>query len=192
MDLWRARQELSATCRSRWHRRFLHSLLEAFSPKMGTILSEHMKMSKHEEGALFHQYDLNFYKMIDHKELDALLGIRVVKWVLRFNPVEMRICCKISKLAGSIWKARAGQSAFCLSSFFHWPMMSSSVCPLPKSRKWRKHSEATESVMMFERLETENWWEQLKSGKLHTVLCTWNNCVTGLVFHLGWLAYLDS
>ena len=46
---------------------------------MGTILSEHMKMSKHEEGALFHQYDLNFYKMIDHKELDALLGIRVVK-----------------------------------------------------------------------------------------------------------------
>ena len=70
------------------------------------------------------------------KELDALLGTRVVMWVLHFNPVELWICCKLAKLAGSISKARAGQSACCLSS------------------------DRLESS-----LKLENMWEQLKSGK---------------------------
>ena len=106
-------------------------------------------MSEHKNGALYHQYDSNFHNMIgymlrldgsvkDDKKLDALLGTRVVMWAIHFNPVELWICCKIAKLAGLISKARAGQSACCLSKFFQWPMMSSSVCPLSKSRKWRE------------------------------------------------------
>ena len=83
------------------------------------------------------------------KELDALLGTQVVIWVLHFNPVELRICCKIAKLAGSISKERARQSACCLSSFSQWPMMSSSICPLPKLKKWRKLSEKMWSVMLM-------------------------------------------
>ena len=79
----------------------------------------------------------------------CLLGTRVVMWVMHFNPLELRICYKVAKLAGSISKARAGQSACCLSSFIQWPMIPSSVCPLPKSRKWRKHSEETGSVMLI-------------------------------------------
>ena len=46
------------------------------------------------------------------------------------QPVELRICYKITKLAVSISEARAGQSACCLSSFLQWTTMSSSICPL--------------------------------------------------------------
>ena len=44
-------------------------------------------------------------------------------------------------------------------------------------------------------LKRKNMWEQLKSGKLHTILCTWSNCVTDFVFHhrfVDSLASLDS
>ena len=86
--------------------------------------------------------------------IGCLLQTWVVMWVLHFNPGELLICCKIEKLAGSISEERARQSGVglagcCLSSFSDWPVMSSSVCPLPKSRKWRKHSESTGSVMLI-------------------------------------------
>ena len=63
----------------------------------------------------------------------------------------LQIHCKIVKLVGSILpvKAREEQSACCLSSFFQKPMMSFSVCPLPKLRKWRKHSKTTGSAMLI-------------------------------------------
>ena len=85
------------------------------------------------------------------KELDALLGTQNVMWDLHLKPVELQICCKIAKLAGLIPMVKAGQSACCLPSFFQWLIMSSSVCPLPKLRKWRlgKHSVTTGSVMLM-------------------------------------------
>ena len=38
----------------------------SISPVLGTILSEHKKISKHQKGALYHQYDLNFQKIIGY------------------------------------------------------------------------------------------------------------------------------
>ena len=61
-----------------------------------------------------------------------------------------------SYLEGKLW--RAGQSACCLSS------------------------DRLESVAQSS-LKQKNMWEQLKSGKLHTNLCTLNNCVADFVFH---------
>ena len=61
-------------------------------------------------------------------------------WMLAWNTschvrftlhaVDLRICCKIAKLAGSFSEVRTGQLSCRLSSFFQWTMMSSSVCPL--------------------------------------------------------------
>ena len=36
------------------------------SQVLGTILSEQMKKSEHKKGALYHQYDWNFHKMIGY------------------------------------------------------------------------------------------------------------------------------
>ena len=125
------------------------------------------------------------------KESDALLGTRVVMWVLHFNPAQLQFCCKFPKLARFILKARAGQLACCLSSFFRLP------CFFRLSRKWRKHSFkdngiSDADILSFrDRLEIDlkqkNMWEQLKSGKSHTILCTWNKRVSDIVFH-HWMA----
>ena len=91
---------------------------------------------KHREEALYHQSDWNFHKMI---VICWTAALRTTKnWLFAQNtschvrftlqPVELRICCKIAKLAGSFSEARAGQSACCLSSFFQWSVISSSVC----------------------------------------------------------------
>ena len=84
---------------------------------------------------------------------------RTKNWMLAWNPichasftlqpVQLLVCCKIAKLAGLILEAKAGQSACCLSRFFLWIMMSSSVCPLPKSMKWGKYSETMGSEMLI-------------------------------------------
>ena len=133
----------------------------SISTSVGDHFSEQIRISKHKKGALYHQYDWNFHKMIVYMlNCSVNSPSRTTKnWMLAWNtschvtftlqPVELQICCKIDKLAGSFSKARAGQSACCLSNFFLWPIMSSSVCPLPKSRKWRKHSETTGSVMLI-------------------------------------------
>ena len=98
------------------------------------------------------------YENCPRIECLAWITIYLIMWVLHsgFNPVELRICCKIVKLAGSIFKAREGQSACCLSSDC---LERAAHC-----LEW-------------------NMWKQLKSGKLHTIVCTWNNCVTDFVFN---------
>ena len=117
------------------------------------------------------------------KELDALLGTRVVIWALHFNPVELLISCKIEKLAFSISKARTGQSACCLSSFFQQQMIFPSICPVEDMKKtFRNKCISDADVLSFcdcpeSYLKRKNMWEQLKSGKLHTIVCTWNNYV---------------
>ena len=108
-------------------------------------------------------------------------------WVLHFNPAQLQFCCKFPKLARFILKARAGQLACCLSSFFR----------LPCRGKWRKYSFkdngiSDADILSFrDRLEIDlkqkNMWEQLKSGKSHTILCTWNKRVSDIVFH-HWMA----
>ena len=110
------------------------------------------------------------------------------------QPVELRICCKIAKLAGSISAARAGQSACYLSSFFQWPMKSSSVCPLPK-----KHSEASWSVMMifchFVIVWRVTWNLRICGNNLSQVFYTRSyafETTVQLYFFTGWLAYLDN
>ena len=50
------------------------------------------------------------------KEWDTLLGTLFGMSGLHFDPIELRICCKIAKLAGLISEARTGQTACCLSS----------------------------------------------------------------------------
>ena len=155
----RSCQYLSASCRSRGHRRFLHSLPSAFSPVLGTILSEQMKISSEKKGAAqsiwleFSQddYMLRLDGMIkDDKELDAFLWrfrTRVVISVLHFNPVEWQNCVKLQSQRQELDNQAAAWH--CLSSFFQWLMISTSVCRLPKLRKWRKYSERTGSVMLM-------------------------------------------
>ena len=41
-------------------------------------------------------------------------------------------------------------------------------------------------------LNWKNMWKHLKSGKIHTIVCSWNKSVTNIVFHHCCLAYLDS
>ena len=120
---------------------------------LGTILSEHKKMSKHKKGALYHPYDWNFdwlyavsglqcqgLQLWTYNGCQLLMKVSheskiqgcVCKgrlWVLHSSFTLQPSCCEIAQLAGWILKAKAGQSACCLSSFFQWLMMSSSVCP---------------------------------------------------------------
>ena len=155
-----------------------------------SILSEQINRSEHKEGALYHQGTFTRWLVIcwtaASRTIKYWMLARNTSCYVRFTlqPVELWICCKIAKLAGSISESRAGQSACCVSSFFQWPMMSSSFWPLPKSRKWRKYSETSWSVMLIfchdcleSDLKRKNVCEQLMSGKLHTILCSWNNCV---------------
>ena len=58
-------------------------------------------------------------------------------------------------------------------------------------KTFRENRISNADVLSFrDRLESDlklkNMWEQLRSGKLHTILsflCTRKNCVTGFVFH---------
>ena len=128
------------------------------------------------------------------KELDALLRTRDVMWVLHFSTIQLQICCKIVKLAGSIChflKVRAdNQPAVCQVFFngqWHNPPPPNDVIfrlPFAKVEKIEKifqdngisHADALSFRDCPESdLKRKNIWEQLKSGKLHTILCTWNN-----------------
>ena len=119
------------------------------------------------------------------QRIGCLLGTLLIMWVLQ--QVELQICCKIVKLAGLISEStwRAGQSACCLSCFFQWPMMSSSICPLSKLRKleWRKYSETTGSVMLifchFVIVWRVTWNERICGNNLiqfHTLLELLSQC----------------
>ena len=89
------------------------------------------------------------------------------------QPVEFRICCKIAKLTGSILEARGGQLACCPLSFFKWTMMSPSVCPFQKTFRDIGISRAYNLSFRLESdFKRKNMWEQLKSGKLRTILCS--------------------
>ena len=116
---------------------FHHSLPWASSPVLGKILSIWLELSQFSFSREFQctfslaleniwsiwlepsiwlelsqdawLYAMSGWQRQGKQRIGCLLRTQVVMWVLHFNPVELRICCKIAKLAGSISKARAGQ-----------------------------------------------------------------------------------
>ena len=179
---------------------------------LGTILSEHKKMSEHKkelctinmtgtslvicwvwtaalrmtnanlqwslpahEGRswVLHWVCLELYSMCKLPKNRVNCWEHELSSDLHFNPVKLRICCKIVKLAGSILKARAGHSACCLSSFFQWQpeMMSSPFAKVEEMEKtFRDKWISNQDVLSFcysleSHLKRKNMCEQLYSGK---------------------------
>ena len=84
------------------------------------------------------------------------------------------VCCKIAKLAGSISKERAGLLSVKFLS------MANDVFFGRLPNGW---GNGYKGISIPDHLENDlkwkNMWEQARSGKTHTILCSWNNCVTG-------------
>ena len=99
------------------------------------------------------------------------------------QPRELRTCYKIAKLAGSISEAINLLSVkFLLVAndvLFRLPF--AKVEEMEKT--FRDIVISVADILSFRDclesdLKRKNMWEHLKSGKLHTILCSWNNCVT--------------
>ena len=186
----RASQDLSATCCSRWHRRFsfpsmsiFHKCWEPFcvnrwnnqNPRreLGTIKVASIWLELSRENWLYAGFASGLQRQ-GWQRVGCLLWTWVVLWVIHLNPVGLRICCKIAKLAGSISKERAG-----LLSVKFLSMANDVFFRLPFAKV--EEMETTGSVILIGWRVTWNgrMCEQVRSGKTHTILCSWNNCVTG-------------
>ena len=180
----RASQDLSATCCSRWHRRFsfpsmsiFHKCWEPFcvnrwnnqNPRreLGTIKVASIWLELSRENWLYAGFASGLQRQ-GWQRVGCLLWTWVVLWVIHLNPVGLRICCKIAKLAGSISKERAG-----LLSVKFLSMANDVFFRLPFAKV--EEMETTGSVMLIWSLNFLSICYRLESPQIYYHIQTWSS-----------------
>ena len=182
----RARQDrdFSATCCSRWHRRFsfpsmsiFHKCWEPFcvnrwnnqNPRreLGTIKVASIWLELSRENWLYAGFASGLQRQ-GWQRVGCLLWTWVVLWVIHLNPVGLRICCKIAKLAGSISKERAG-----LLSVKFLSMANDVFFRLPFAKV--EEMETTGSVMLIWSLNFLSICYRLESPQIYYHIQTWSS-----------------